>query len=356
MKRHKRRSYSKMNFKDLIKYASEARHNNGGLLISYIIDMVICSYQYKMSYKEYSIYQFCKISKEERSMFLMMSDAEKIYKLYDEMGNSKDILDQFENKLKFVKTFKDFTNRPYIDLNTSGQNRFNDFVRQYSVIVSKSSVKEEGDFVEKHVIDETVDLVKLKQELIAKKELLVEPYLQQHEALTKLYPESLNTLRVITFRDDEGEVHILNVALKLGSGGMRDNYSRGGLFSVPNEDGVIIRPFVNKKGSIYEYHPSTQEPLIGFQIPMFDEALDFALACADVIPSVRYVGWDIAIQEDRLLLLDGSMMSKFFQIPPVVSQSVGEPVHNLRAIYEYVMPEIRKEKKNKSESTLTPIE
>lgn len=347
MEKKNRRSNSKWKLKDLIKYASEARHNNGGIFIAYVFDIIIASHRYKMTYKEYSIYQFYKLEKNDRLKFLMMSDAERINQIYNIQGNSKETLRNFDDKRYFVKAFKDFTKRPFIDLQSAGQNRFNDFVKDNPLFVSKSVVKREGDFVEKHLVDETTDLVALRSDLIAKKEFLLEPYLQQHSELAKLYPESLNTVRVITFRDDQDEVHILNVALKLGSGGIRDNYSRGGLFSVPNEEGLIVRPFVNKKGAVYESHPSTNEALVGFKIPFFDDVLEFALACADVIPSVRYVGWDIAIQDEELLLLDGSLLSKFFQTPPVVTQSTGEEIHNLRAVYEYVMPEIIKIKKSK---------
>lgn len=347
MKPHVQLSF---NFKDLIKYSTEAKAQRGGFLLPYMVDLMVCARRYKMTYKEYSIYQFYNLSADERGMFLMMSDAQVINRLYNLNVAPMRDTDVFKNKALFVESFKAFTKRPFINLETAGLKRFSDFVKLYPFIVSKSTIKKDGDFVEKHEITESTDIELLRKELIEKKEFLIEPYLNQAKVLQDLYPESLNTLRVITFRDEDGEVHILNVALKLGSGGMRDNYSRGGLFSVPDENGVIVRPFVNKKGSVYETHPSTQAPLMGFQIPRFNEALEFALECADVIPSVRYVGWDIAILEDTFLLLDGTLESKFFQTPPVVTQSIGEEIHNLRGVYEYVMPAlIRHKKKSKTQ-------
>lgn len=341
------RSNSRLNIKDLIKYASEAKRNDGGFFLTYLTDMVVCSYKYKMSYKEYSIYQFYKLKVEERSAFLMLSDVQFINRIYNLDNASIKTVQKFNDKLQFIDTFKKFTKRPYLNLQTAGQRRFDDFVKEYPIFVSKSVLKKDGDFVEKHQVNEDTDLVALRSELIEKKEFLVEPYLEQEASLANLYPESLNTLRVITYRDADNEVHILNVALKLGSGGIRDDYSRGGLFSVPNEEGLITRPFVNKKGSIYEEHPISKTDLVGYQIPRFEDALDFALEVADLIPEIRYVGWDIAIGDSGFYLLDGSINSKFFQIPPVVTHSTGEPVHNLRAIYEYVMPEFKAYKNKK---------
>ena len=337
-----RKTRSLFNIKDLVKYASEAKQIRGGFILGYIGDMIFCARHYKMSYKEYSIYQFYSLNVEDRRKFLMMSDAQYINTIYNTNSAKISDLDKFQDKYLFTKTFQEYTGNELINLQTAGQKRFDDFVAQHPVFVSKSIIKREGDYVEKHHVNDETDLVALRSDLINKKEFLLEPYLVQHSELQSLYPESLNTLRVITFRDADDEVHILNVALKLGNGGIRDDYSRGGLFSVPNEDGVIVRPFVNKKGSIYESHPSTQANLIGFQIPKFDDALDFAITCANVVPSVRYVGWDIAILEDRFVLLDGNLMSKFFQIPPVVSKATGEEYHDLRGIYEYVMPELAK--------------
>ncbi len=329
---------SKLNFKALIKATLDAKANGGGgFFLGYMTDVIVCAFKYHMTYKEYTIYQFYQLEPVDRKKFMMSKDA----MIIDEHYNKSKNREIFENKILFIERFSAYTDREYLDLRHCGLNRFTNFCKTHPVIVSKSIQKEAGDFVERHEILETTNLAELRTSLIAKREYLVEPYLTQHDALDKLYPESLNTLRVITFVDDEGDVHILNVALKLGAGGVRDNFSRGGLFSVPDQNGVIVRPFVNKKGSIYELHPSTQEDLMGFQVPLFDEALDFCEKAALELSDVRYVGWDLAIQNDQVLLLDGTTRSKFFQTPPVVTNFTGEEIYDLRSVYKYLMPIIK---------------
>ena len=189
----------------------------------------------------------------------------------------------------------------------------------------------------KHQRVETTDLIAARRQLLNSKKFLIESFIKQNDKLQELYPESVNTLRVSTFIDEEGNVQVLNTALKLGIESHRDNFSRGGLFSVPNDKGVIIRPFINKKGSLYETHPTSLVDLMGFEIPFYQEAINLAKECALKYPEVRYVGWDVAILNDRVIILDGTVFPKFFQMPPSMTFFMGEAIHNLRETYDQYM-------------------
>ena len=46
--------------------------------------------------------------------------------------------------------------------------------------------------------------------------------------------------------------------------------------------------------------------LIGYQIPMFEEAIACAKEAAMVIPQIRHIGWDIGITPDGPAIIEGN--------------------------------------------------
>lgn len=317
--------------KELFHVVSETKRNEGGFFLSILIDVIRSSIKYDMNYREYRIYEFHRLSREDRSKFIMRSDSERMDQRYN-VGEGREV---FSNKLNFAERFNSEYNRKYLDLRISGQSRFNDFVSQDDRFVAKQLGDNSG--VSQIQITEKSNLEKLRRSLTAKKYYLFESFIHQCEPLEVLYPFSVNTVRVLTFVDADKNVHILNTALKLGNGTQRDNFSRGGLFSVPDETGLITRPFVNKYGKIYETHPLSNEPLIGFQIPRYDEAIELCKKAALEVEGIQYVGWDVAISDKEVILVDGSLLPKVFQIPPSVTAFSGEEIHDLRAIFSEYM-------------------
>lgn len=322
---------SRFDLKQLLQIAFDTKRKNNKMLLPIMFDIVVSSFKYDMSYKEYRIYEFYKLEKVDRRKFLMMSDAQRIDARYNH-GINREI---FTDKMIFTKRLEDYTGRIVLDLQTSGQTRFNDFIKMNHKYVAKQLGDNRG--VKYFELDEETDKTALRESLVKDAYFLVEPFIVQHTELEKLYPASVNTLRVLTFVDEDLEVQVLNTALKVGNGLSRDNFSRGGLFSVPDENGTIIRPFVNKLGNIYETHPITNELLMGFEIPFYHQAVELCKRTALEVAGIRYVGWDVAITDEGVVLLDGSLYSKFFQIPPSVSAFVGEEIHDLRGTYSKYM-------------------
>ena len=72
----------------------------------------------------------------------------------------------------------------------------------------------------------------------------------------------------------------------------------------------------DERCNYYTKHPDTNLDIVGFKIPMWNEALDFVKKLANVIPNVKYVGWDIALTEKGWVLIEGNEKGQFlWQIP-----------------------------------------
>jgi hypothetical protein len=132
----------------------------------------------------------------------------------------------------------------------------------------------------------------------------------QHPKMAELHPPSVNTLRIETYRRDQGEVNVISAFARMGAkGSCVDNASSGGCFvGIDLEHGALMRRgfmLPEQKPAILERHPDTGVIFGGFVIPFFREAVMVVKRAAAMIP-VTVVGWDVAITPDGPVLIEGS--------------------------------------------------
>lgn len=126
---------------------------------------------------------------------------------------------------------------------------------------------------------------------------IVQEIVKQHPDMNKLNPNTLNTIRVISFLF-KGEVHILSVIARMGSGSAKvDNVSAGGLQITVNEDGTFQKLASDKNRTKHEIHPDTKVVFEGYKIPSFDKIIDTVKKLQKRLPHFKIIGWDFAIDE-----------------------------------------------------------
>lgn len=143
---------------------------------------------------------------------------------------------------------------------------------------------------------------------IREKKLVVLEHVQaQHPDMARLHPQSVNTMRICTDLVD-GQVHIAYITLKMGrGGGVCDNSGQGGILCrVDIDTGKICSPATDDYFNVYDQHPDTGIPLVGYQLPMIEEAKALACQAALEIPEVGHVGWDMAIGPDGPAIIEGN--------------------------------------------------
>ena len=143
---------------------------------------------------------------------------------------------------------------------------------------------------------------------IREKKLVVLEHVQaQHPDMARLHPQSVNTMRICTDLVD-GQVHIAYITLKMGrGGGVCDNSGQGGILCrVDIDTGKICSPATDDYFNVYDRHPDTGIPLVGYQLPMIEEAKAMACEAAREIPEVGHVGWDMAIGPDGPAIIEGN--------------------------------------------------
>ena len=145
---------------------------------------------------------------------------------------------------------------------------------------------------------------------------VLEELIVQSAEMARLHPESVNTVRFPTFRLDD-RVHIFPPYLRMGQGSsFVDNAGSGGVFGLVDLDTGKVYAACDEMGNSYEVHPDTKEQIIGFVVPRWKEAVALAKELITVLPTVRWVGWDLALTDDGWVLIEGNERAQFvFQIP-----------------------------------------
>ncbi len=131
------------------------------------------------------------------------------------------------------------------------------------------------------------------------KDFVVQECLEQSAVLKSLNPSSLNTLRIVSYLNNEG-VHILSSVLRVGKlGSSTDNFSTGGLFCGILDDGTLKGKGYNPKGEVVK-EASTGISLAGCKIPNYVKVQEMVKSMHHVVPYFKIIAWDIGISKDDL--------------------------------------------------------
>jgi hypothetical protein len=129
------------------------------------------------------------------------------------------------------------------------------------------------------------------------KDLVVQELIQQHQSLKRLHPESINTVRVMSFLQ-HGQVHILSSVLRMGINGSRvDNSQMGGISAGILASGQLKSIAYTKEGQPFDRHPRGGR-FEDCMIPNYVEILDSIRSMHARIAHFRIMSWDIAIGKD----------------------------------------------------------
>lgn len=133
------------------------------------------------------------------------------------------------------------------------------------------------------------------------KDIIIQPLVKQCKTLNDLHPESVNTLRVFTYLNSKGIVEVLVTVLRFGIGKTRcDGIDAGGGFCRVSDNGVVDPVSYNSRGlRAASKHPDTGVEFGKIKIPNADLALRRCISAHESYPFVKFIGWDVAIDEHQ---------------------------------------------------------
>ena len=133
---------------------------------------------------------------------------------------------------------------------------------------------------------------------------IIQRVFRQCDAIAALNRDSVNTLRIMTYRTKSGLVRHLSSVLRIGRGGSRvDNQTSGGL-TCGVDDGVL-RPVAHLMYQPFETHPDWGVRFEGVRVPAWHEAVELCVCAHEMVPAMDLMSWDIAIDtEERPVLIE----------------------------------------------------
>ncbi len=125
---------------------------------------------------------------------------------------------------------------------------------------------------------------------------IIQEAVEQHSEMARLNPTSLNTLRVLSYRQGN-EIFILYVVVRIGREGKTvDNETAGGINAdIDLQSGTIRECAYGTPAEKKIFTTDTGTPLQGFTIPSFDKMLALVKELHLRLPYFNLVGWDFGI-------------------------------------------------------------
>lgn len=140
-------------------------------------------------------------------------------------------------------------------------------------------------------------------------QLQIETVIEQHPDMAAIYPDSVNTCRIVTV-SIRGKVQFFSGYALFGCNGARvSNGFSGGLFLPFDQTGKLGRYGVKEMvwgGGVYERHPNTGRRFADCLIPCFEDVIRLAIRSHETMPTVRSIGWDIAITPSGPIVIEGN--------------------------------------------------
>jgi hypothetical protein len=130
----------------------------------------------------------------------------------------------------------------------------------------------------------------------------------QHESITKIYPNSVNTFRIAT-ENIKGKVRVICSVLRIGKQGNEvDNASQDGIvLGIDYNTGKCRDYGIDEIGGVFYKHPDTKFVFKNHKIEDFNSIVNFTIECASKLPQFTYLGWDIALTEEGPIAIETNL-------------------------------------------------
>ena len=293
----------KMDYKGLFSTIKKVHKKSGKNSIFLFFDVIYCGFKYQAGYMDYELFNMYELNRNERRKILTRGKNDE----YVERLNDKKAREVFNEKQKFNERFKEYVGRDWFFINGENEKEFEEFLKDKDKVIIKPVDLCCGKGIEIIRLEDK-NPKELYDFLVETNRPLVEEVLEQNDEMSKLYPDSVNTLRIVTVVSDKGTASVVGMYLRMGTGGNEvDNFNHGGISAPVNrKTGIVEHKARNKQNVYFDRHPDTGTPIVGFQIPCWREVLDFARKMAKEVKEVRYVGWDICITKDGLAVVEAN--------------------------------------------------
>ena len=298
--------------------------DSGDFIYQYIYD----HWMYGVNSEEEHTYRFKNKTHAEKSEYLTWDNR---FQYYAVLNNKKDIhiLDnKYEAYLKLKKYYK---REAILVSDKEDLNIFRDFVKKHGRVIVKpvnlyltigvrslyADQITDYDTVLYELIESAKEFAKIDSGSITKPSVIVEELLEDMSTVPPFNREILSVIRCTTVLTKDG-IEFLYPAFRTTGSVVRDekgvDYEKTEMFlcAIDMKDGKIISGGYNYFGNVVKKHPCSGLFFEGTQLPEWDKLLEMLTEAALELPSLRYIGWDVAYSKNGWCIIEGNTNGEFF--------------------------------------------
>lgn len=274
----------------------------------YFCDWLLFARKYGFSHDDYFDFEFYNKEPAVRETFLDEKLRLHIYKVCAD----KEYRGLFKNKPTFNEKFAEFIHRDWVDATTCTFEEFKAFAEKHDRFFVKPLGRCGGRGA--HIMETGSDTMENLFHQCQLEGVLCEEIIVQHDSLASFNASTLNTVRVLTVLDGDNVPHVLLGVARFGrSGNVVDNFHGGGVGAIVDVDtGIVISEAINQSHIRRPIHPDSKLPINGFKYPEWEKIKETAKRAALVVPQIRNIGWDFAVNKNGdVEIVEGNSRSGF---------------------------------------------
>lgn len=267
-----------------------------------LIDVFYSYFIYGSTPTDYFTYYFFQKKHNVKKEFVTFKKAQLIYEALNSLEESL----IFSNKNLFNQRYNKYVKRSWIYCQKSNISQLQKFCENKKLFMIKPNDQSEGRGVRMYKLRENEELDCLFKYLY-EKNLIAEELVEQDSRIGVFHSKSVNTIRVTTVLRNK-TVSIISAVLRIGNNNeIVDNYAHNGIIAhIDINTGIVCSKGVDKFLKEYIIHPISGKPIVGFKIPFWNDILQLVNEIAMITPTVRYVGWDVALTKTGPLIIEGN--------------------------------------------------
>lgn len=153
-------------------------------------------------------------------------------------------------------------------------------------------------------------------------DFIIQEKMVQHTSFSALYPNSINTIRAITYIANEKTYHA-DLCLRMGTGGIKvDNIHAGGIVIGLSEDGDL-NEYAYKLGYSdskikLDKHPDTNISFKSYKLEGIKGIIETAIDLHGLTPHMGIISWDFMVDRNRdPILIEANYMGQSVWFPQI---------------------------------------
>lgn len=254
--------------------------------------------------EEFYLFKLYEKNNEQINSYVTL--FRQYYKIVCNLNRHSNV-EVLNNKAKFNTFFNKLIGRRWISINNNqeGIKEFRNFIKSEKQIVLKPIKDSCGGSGIKFIDTDNVDDSIISQ--IDNDTYICESIIKQDGILNKINPSSVNTVRIISIRNNN-EIDLCLSVLRMSNGSSRlDNIHSGGIFVDVNiNTGTLVKNGYDRYGNTYNEHPVSKIKFDGLKINNWDNAIKTVKEAHSMIKDINYIGWDVVINKNEVFLIEGN--------------------------------------------------